>query len=74
MNKSILSVLLVLVDVLLGFAILCVVPFAWTLRDGLGPDSVPTSGVTAISKASMTFYIGPVILFLVLLEILPLPA
>ena len=36
-------------------------PFAWILRDGLGPDSLETFGFVAASKAFMTFYSGPIL-------------
>ncbi len=39
-------------------------PFCWVLRDGLGPDSVSSSGFTAVCRALMTFYWGPVALLL----------
>lgn len=41
-------------------------PMAWLLRDGLGPDSVTSTGFEAIWRAFMTFYWGPIagILFL----------
>lgn len=67
MSSSIRIALLLLVDVLLGFAILCVLPFAWIIRDRLGPE---TTGVDAIEKAFMTFYVGPSILVLILFDLL----
>ena len=65
MNQSLHKALLLLVDVLLVFMILCVLPFAWILRDGLGPDSVQSTGMAMIGKVFMTFHVGPVILVLV---------
>ncbi len=62
--------LLVLVDSLLLFAIIAVLPFAWIFRDGLGPDSVPTTGLGALSRIFMTFYVGPAILLLASLDLL----
>jgi hypothetical protein len=44
-------------------------PFAWLLRDGLGPNSVESHGLTAIARAAWTFCWGPiaaVLAFLVL--------
>lgn len=63
MNSSLRNALLIFVDVTLGFLVICVLPFAWILKDGLGPDMVPTTGVTALWKFFMTFYVGPAILF-----------
>ncbi len=45
MNPSLRNALLILVDVILGFLVICVLPFAWILRDGLGPDSVGSIGM-----------------------------
>tara|TARA_X000001036_G_scaffold430080_1_gene462226 strand:- start:127 stop:348 length:222 start_codon:yes stop_codon:yes gene_type:complete len=42
-------------------------PFAWILRDGLGPDSLETFGFVAASKAFMTFYSGPILMGLFVL-------
>ncbi len=62
MNSSLRSALLIFVDVTLGFLIIGVLPFAWILKDGLGPDMVPATGVAALWKFFMTFYVGPAIL------------
>ncbi len=62
--------LLILVDALLLLGLLCVAPFAWILRDGLGPDSVQSTGLAAAGKAFMTFYTGPVILVLAAVRLL----
>jgi len=56
------NALLIFVDVTLGFLIICVLPFAWILRNGLGPDMVPATGVSALWRFLMTFYVGPAIL------------
>ncbi len=56
-------------DIFLGFAVVCVLPFAWLLRDGLGPSSVPTAGWAAAAKTFMSFYIGPAILLLTALKL-----
>ncbi len=69
MNSTVRSGVLVSLEILIGFAVVGVLPFAWLLRDGLGPDSVSTTGLAAVSKAFMSFYIGPVILLLVLLDL-----
>ena len=39
-------------------------PFAWILKDGLGPDMVGSSGLESIRRWLMTFYIGPALLVL----------
>lgn len=65
MNSSCRSALLAVVDLLLGFLMIAVLPFAWILKDGIGPDSVPTTGFAALGRVLMTFYVGPAILILV---------
>lgn len=45
--------------------ILIVVPFAWILRDGLGPDAYESSGWPAGWRWFMTFYCGPILLVLI---------
>ena len=53
--------------VLLQSAFICWImlgPFAWILRDGLGPDSVETHGLEAVARALKTFYWGPILLAL----------
>ena len=62
MNSSFRSALLICVDVTLGFLVICVLPFAWILKNGLGPDMVPATGLTALWRFFMTFYVGPAIL------------
>ena len=37
--------LLALVDLILGLLIICILPFAWILKDWIGPDSVTTTGL-----------------------------
>ena len=63
-------VLLILIDALLLVAVLFVAPFAWILRDGLGPDAVATHGVNAVAKAFTTFGVGPAILLLSIIRVL----
>ncbi|MFT5290875.1 MAG: hypothetical protein ACI8QS_002107 [Planctomycetota bacterium] len=43
---------------------------AWTLRDGLGPDSVDSSGWQAIVRLFWTFYWGPILILLSLAAVL----
>jgi hypothetical protein len=62
MNYSLRNALLIFVDVTLGFLIVCILPFAWILKDGLGPGMVPATGISALWKFFMTFYVGPAIL------------
>ena len=54
--------LLALVDLILVLLIICILPFAWILKDGIGPDSVTTTGLEAVWKCLMSFYVGPAIL------------
>lgn len=62
MNSLLRAALLILVDVTLVFLIIGILPFAWILRDGLGPDSIQSSGPATFWKFLMTFYVGPGIL------------
>ncbi|MFT5731890.1 MAG: hypothetical protein ACJA2W_001207 [Planctomycetota bacterium] len=39
-------------------------PFAWIMRDGLGPDSVESEGWNALTRCFWTFYWGPVFILL----------
>jgi hypothetical protein len=64
MKDSAYKGILVLIDSLLLLTLFGVVPFAWILRDGLGPDSVTSSGLEAIVRAFMAFYAGPALLCL----------
>lgn len=59
----------VIVDALLLFAVIALVPFAWLMRDGLGPDSVTSSGFQAISRCFMTFYSGSIVIGLTALSV-----
>ena len=43
----------------LGLLILFLWPFAWILRDGLGPSAAESHGVEAGIRAFSTFYAGP---------------
>jgi len=70
MKSKLRNILLVAVDSLLLFAVVAVLPFAWILRDGLGPDSVRTTGLAALSRTFTTFYTGPAILLLTSLDLL----
>jgi TRAP-type C4-dicarboxylate transport system permease small subunit len=64
-NKMMRKAIQVLVDALLVLSIIALVPFAWIMRDGMGPDSVTTSGGQAISRCFMTFYSGPILIGLI---------
>lgn len=57
----------VLLDALIYTAIL-LLPIAWIVRDGLGPDATTSSGFNAIYRCFMTFYIGPILLSLLALS------
>lgn len=53
--------------ILLEAALLCwifLAPFAWILRDGMGPDSVESHGLEAVVRALTNFYWGPIFLAL----------
>ena len=49
-------------------SILCFLPIAWIVRDGLGPNSVESSGLEAILRCLKIFYVGPVLGLLGLLK------
>lgn len=70
MSSRLRNILLTGVDSLLIFAVAAVLPFAWIVKDGLGPDSVSTTGWAALSRTFMTFYVGPAILLLAALDLL----
>ncbi len=53
------------IDGLLGLALIGLVPFAWIMRDGLGPDAVDSSGVAALGRWFMTFWAGPIMITLI---------
>ena len=64
MKWNLQKILLVMVESFLLVAIIGVLPLAWILRDGLGPDSVSSTGLSALSRTFMTFYVGPAIMLL----------
>jgi len=70
MKWNLQKILLVMVESFLLVGIIGVLPLAWILRDGLGPDSVSSTGLTALSRTFMTFYIGPAILLLASISLL----
>lgn len=47
-------------------AVLCLFPFVWMLRDGLGPGSIESKGTVALYKTFMTFYWGPLTVILLI--------
>jgi len=49
------------------YTTIVLIPFAWIFRDGLGPDSITSSGFNAIFKCFMTFYSGPILMGLLAL-------
>lgn len=53
------------VDCLTAVTAFVLLPAAWLLRDGLGPDSVASSGFAAAGRWLMTFYSGPILAALV---------
>ena len=58
-----------LVDAILVFAVVALLPFAWLMRDGLGSDSTTSSGIQAVARCFMTFYSGPILVGLVALAV-----
>jgi hypothetical protein len=55
--------------VLLLFWLAVVGPFAWILRDGLGPNAVDSTGWYALARFLMTFFWGPIALVLLALTV-----
>ena len=45
-------------------SVLCFLPIAWIIRDGLGPGSVESTGYEAVLRCFKTFYVGPILIFL----------
>ena len=45
-------------------SVLCFLPIAWIIRDGLGPSSVESTGYEAVLRCFKTFYVGPILIFL----------
>src|SRR4051794_37857313 len=72
-TASILDTLLLLLMLLPIFFLVVWVaaigPLCWTLRDGLGPDSVESHGAHAVARFLFTFYWGPVLVVRVALAI-----
>ena len=60
----------ILIDVLLACAVILLVPFAWLMRDGLGPDATTSTGIYAIVRCLMTFYTGPILIGLIALSMM----
>ena len=56
---SVLSAVSVLAGMVFFFLVLFIGPFAWILRDGLGPDSTDSMGLQAITRMFWCFYWGP---------------
>ena len=50
-------------------SVLCFLPIAWIIRDGLGPGSVESNGYEAILKCFKTFYVGPILILLGVLKL-----
>ena len=60
--RALLSVAAILSATAIVFLVLFMGPFAWLLRDGLGPDSTTSSGWSAIVRMFWCFYWGPITL------------
>jgi hypothetical protein len=50
-------------------SVICFLPFAWVIRDGLGSSSVESTGYEAILRCFKTFYIGPILIVLGVLKL-----
>jgi hypothetical protein len=64
MKRVLAPVLFPVVTAALFFWLMVVGPFAWILRDGLGPNAMDSSGLRAIQRFFLTFWWGPVSLLL----------
>jgi TRAP-type C4-dicarboxylate transport system permease small subunit len=62
-------VIQVLADTMLVFTVIALLPFAWLMRDGLGPETTTSSGIQAVSRCFMTFYSGPILIGLIALVV-----
>ena len=49
---------------------LTISPFAWIMRDGMGPDSVTSEGLMAAQRTFTVFNYGPIALALLLANLL----
>ncbi len=62
-HSSFVFLVLTTASILTGAVLLVLVsvigPFAWILRDGLGPDATHSKGLQALTKMFWTFYWGP---------------
>ena len=56
-------------DAMLVLSVIVLLPFAWLMRDGLGPDSTTSSGIQALWRWFMTFYSGPILIGLIALAV-----
>ena len=50
-------------------SVLCFLPIAWIIRDGLGPSSVESTSYEAILRCFKTFYVGPILILLGVLKL-----
>ncbi|MFC2135070.1 hypothetical protein ACFLTH_10670 [Bacteroidota bacterium] len=70
MNKQSISKIIrtVSVGILIFWTILT--PLVWTVRDGLGPNAVDSSGLLAIEKTFLAFYWGPILILLIVVNLI----
>jgi len=68
-NEAMRKIIESVVDAMLVLAVIGLLPLAWLMRDGLGPDAVASSGLKAISRCFMTFYSGPILVAVVALAV-----
>ena len=54
----------VVADAALVGAVVVLVPFAWMMRDGMGPGATDSSGIAAVGRWFWTFWAGPIVLAL----------
>ncbi|MDF1841777.1 MAG: hypothetical protein P1U77_10095 [Rubripirellula sp.] len=57
--RQLLGILTISAAALFFFVIVFVGPFAWILRDGLGPSATESTASNAIAQTFWTFYFGP---------------
>lgn len=64
-EESVKAILGPVVNVITFFWVMGLGPIIWILRDGLGPDAVESHGMEALRRFLLTFYWGPIGLFLI---------
>ncbi|MDG2220582.1 MAG: hypothetical protein P8L85_04335 [Rubripirellula sp.] len=67
--RQLLGIITISAGALFFFAVVFVGPFAWILRDGLGPSATNSNASDAIARMFWTFYWGPAVLTTALITV-----